>query len=58
MCGKVYRAHPALARYDNETMICPDCGIREALASIGCNDEEQLRILDTIHSYTGGRTND
>ena len=34
-CGCVYTEVPALSRIDNETLICPDCGIREALESLG-----------------------
>ena len=30
-CGKVYYEHPALSRKDNKTLICPDCGQKEAL---------------------------
>lgn len=48
-CGKSYREHPAVSRIDNSP-ICPDCGTREALASIGVNETEQEKILDTIHS--------
>jgi len=48
-CGKTYTGHPALSRADNETAICADCGIVEALESIGVSEEEQKRILDTIH---------
>jgi endogenous inhibitor of DNA gyrase (YacG/DUF329 family) len=48
-CGKTYSGRPALSRADNETMICPDCGTREALESIGVSAEEQDRILETIH---------
>ena len=33
-CGKPYHDVPALSRMDNETLICPDCGTREALESI------------------------
>ena len=33
-CGKVYHEPPALSRIDNQTLICPDCGTREALESI------------------------
>lgn len=29
-CGCVYTEVPALSRTDNETLICSDCGIREA----------------------------
>lgn len=48
-CGKTYNGVPALSRKDNETMICPDCGTREALESIGVSKEEQDAILETIH---------
>lgn len=48
-CGKIYTGCPALSRRDNETLICPDCGIREALESIGVKPEEREQILETIH---------
>lgn len=48
-CGNEYNETPALSRVDNETLICPDCGTREALESIGVNQEEQEQIIDTIH---------
>lgn len=48
-CGKAYNGSPALSRADNETLICPDCGTREALESIGVNPSEQEEILETIH---------
>lgn len=48
-CGQVYREHPALSRLDNETLICPDCGTREALDSIGVKPEEQEQIIASIH---------
>lgn len=54
-CGKRYEGHPALSRVDNETKICPDCGTREALESLGVEKEEQDAILETIHRTTGGR---
>lgn len=50
-CGKPYHEHPALSR-DNKTLICPDCGTREALESIGVSAEEQDSILETIHRAT------
>ena len=50
-CGQSYREHPALSRLDNETLICPDCGTREALDSIGVSPEEQDAIIQTIHRY-------
>ena len=48
-CGKVYSESPALSRIDNQTLICPDCGTREALKSIGICAEEQEKIIETIH---------
>ena len=52
LCGKAYTEHPALSRTDNETMICPDCGTRQALESIGVADAEQDKILQTIHRFS------
>ncbi len=51
-CGKTYFDRPALSRVDNETLICPDCGTREALESIGVSTEEQDSIIETIHRST------
>ncbi len=48
-CGRSYYERPALSRADNETLICPDCGTREALESIGVEVQEQEEILATIH---------
>ena len=52
LCGRLYHEHPALSRTDNETLICPDCGTRQALQSIGVDPEEQERIIETIHQHT------
>ena len=49
MCGKEYSEHPALSRTDNVTFICPDCGTRQALESIGVDATEQENILAIIH---------
>lgn len=49
-CGEVYSGHGAVSRADNLTVICPDCGTREALESIGVDEEEQDKILDVIHN--------
>ena len=48
-CGCRYTERPALSRIDNNTMICPDCGTREALESMGISVEEQDKILGIIH---------
>lgn len=47
-CGRAYAGHPALSRTDGETLICPDCGTREALESIGVGGEERERIVAII----------
>ena len=56
ICGKQYSEHPALSRVDGTTLICPDCGTREALDSIGVSKEEQDKILGIIHGI--GRSED
>lgn len=48
-CGGVYTEVPALSRVDNETLICPDCGIREVLESMEVSKEEQEKIISIIH---------
>lgn len=48
-CGSEYQGHPAISREDNKTPICPDCGTREALASMGIDIKEQEQIIKTIH---------
>lgn len=47
-CGKNYKGHPALSREDGITAICPECGTREALESIGVSLAEQDRIIQSI----------
>ena len=54
LCGKTYSGVPSLSRTDNETLICPDCGTRQALESIGVDAKEQEQILETIHRSMGG----
>ena len=48
-CGKLFSERGAVSRVDNITIICSDCGTREALESIGVDETEQEKILDTIH---------
>lgn len=48
-CGSRYHEPPALSRADNQTLICPDCGTREALATMGVDEKEQEEILASIH---------
>lgn len=53
-CGRKYTERPALSRLDNNTLICPDCGTREALESMGICIEEQDKILGIIHEKYDG----
>lgn len=52
-CGEQYGGVPALSRKYPNTQICPDCGTREALQSIGVNAAEQDKILSIIHRNIG-----
>ena len=56
ICGREYSEYPALSRVDGLTPICPDCGTREALESIGVSKEQQDKILGIIHGV--GRSED
>ena len=49
-CGKEYHTVPAVSRKDAKTLICPDCGIREALAALGMGPEDREIILGYIKS--------
>lgn len=52
-CGQEYHGRPAVSRADGRTPICPDCGTREALESIGVDEKEQEQILEAIHRCYG-----
>ena len=54
VCGREYLEVPALSRVDNATLICPDCGVREALNSIGVAEAEQEEILGILHRARRG----
>lgn len=49
LCGAQYGGFHALSRKYPNTHICPDCGTREALESIGVSAAEQEKILGIIH---------
>lgn len=51
-CGSTYKGHPALSRKDNETLICPLCGTREALEAMGLPQEEIDQITDMVERNT------
>ena len=52
-CGKPYAGHPALSRKDNETDICPDCGMREALEAACFSEEKQREAIKHIPDTDG-----
>lgn len=52
LCGQTYWEHPALSRADGVTLICPDCGVREALDSIGVDCSEREKIVEIIRRNT------
>lgn len=52
ICKKEYTGHPALSRRYANTYICPECGQREALKSIGVTDKaEQDHIIGLGKEY-------
>lgn len=50
-CGESYKGHPAMSRIDGETAICPKCGTREALESIGVGCDEIEKIVAAIPNF-------
>lgn len=50
-CGKEFERLLALSRKDNKTMICDECGIKEALDDAGIteNNPKRKQILNTVH---------
>lgn len=55
-CGKEYSSRPALSRKDNKTMICPKCGMMEALDTVrnfyapGMTDQQWKSVCkDIVH---------
>lgn len=53
LCHQEYVERPAISRVDGVTPICPDCGTRQALESIGVDTDEQEKILQAIHQSMG-----
>ena len=56
-CGKEYTGAPALSRLDNTTLICPECGTREALESIGLPTQEIEDIVAVLHTVNQTENN-
>lgn len=54
-CGRNIERLQALSREDNKTMICDECGIREALDAMGLTEGSSMRksILKCIEKAGG-----
>lgn len=48
-CRRSFSSPPALSRFDNETLICPRCGTREALEVLAFGPEKIEGILSAIY---------
>ncbi len=57
-CGQTYHGRPAVSRADGRMPICPDCGTRQSLESIGVDEKEQEAILAIIHRCYGAAGHD
>lgn len=49
-CGQEYSAHPSISRRDNQTRICPECGLREAMDDAGRSKEEAEEVIADIRN--------
>lgn len=45
-CGREYDCPPAISRVDNESKICPVCGVAEAVVVL--SEEEQKQIIADV----------
>lgn len=54
LCGRAYDEPPALSRVDNQTDICPRCGMMEALAAMPRRETPQERTRRAVYA-TGDR---
>ena len=44
LCNKEYTDYPALLRRDNQTEICPECGLQESLMAISISKSAVPRM--------------
>lgn len=54
LCGRASDEPPALSRVDNQTDICPSCGMMEALAAMPRRETPQDRTRRAVYA-TGNR---
>lgn len=52
VCRKCYTGYSAISRRDNKTMICPDCGTKEAMEDGGFSTDKQSEIPDMVHKFS------
>ena len=45
VCGKKYSGYPAISRTDNKTLICSECGTKEALTAF-INYEQKSYLIN------------
>ena len=50
-CKREYDGYPALSRREDQTEICPDCGMAEALEAFGLTAEKSRRISIDINTF-------
>ena len=50
LCGRAYDEPPALSRADNQTDICPRCGMMEALAAMPRRETPQERTRRAVYA--------
>lgn len=51
ICGKTYTERPAISRTDDTTPICPECGMRQALATLNIPSTEIDMIINAEKEY-------
>ena len=51
LCGNEYTNHPAISREDNNTLICPNCGIRQSLKALGVSEDEMEEFFKIIPNF-------
>lgn len=57
ICGQEYAEAPAISRTDNITQICPECGSRQALKSMGLDEAEIDAIIAVMANNTRREAN-
>lgn len=55
-CGRSFERLLALSREDNKTMICDECGIKEALDSVGLTEGSSIREAIIQNKRTNSQT--